>query len=164
MSLSAMSLSMSFHVGQAERLAEFVDQLHARENLTADLMSSVAATICALSPAPDRMRSSRIDRLVAAGAWTDAALALVDGELPQWKLRRLVYDDGRWHCALSRQRELPEWLDQAIETSHVDCAAAVLAGVVEAARQSAPADVVEAGRVPRIPLKRDELICCDNFA
>ncbi len=158
-----MSLRMSFDVDQAVRLADLTDQLHVSENLTADLMSKVATIICGRSAVPDRMRSSRIDRLVAAGAWTDAALALIDGELPQWKLRRLVYDDQQWHCALSRQRELPEWLDQAIETSHSDCAIALLAGVVEAARQSVPEDT-PARRVPRVPLKRDGLICCDNFA
>ncbi len=158
-----MSLRMSFDVDRAVRLADLADQLHVSENLSADLMSNVATTICGRSPVPDRLRSSRIERLLAAGAWTDAALALVDGELPQWKLRRLVYDDQQWHCALSRQRELPEWLDQAIETSHSDCAIAILAGVVEAARQSVSEDN-RARRVPRVPLKRDGLICCDNFA
>ena len=159
-----MSLSMPFHADRAEQLADLMDQLHVSENLTADLMSRVAATICGLSPPSDRLRSSRIERFVAAGAWTEAALALVDGELPQWKLRRLVYDDQQWHCALSRQRELPEWLDQAIETSHSDCAIAVLAGVVEAARQSTPEDIARERLVPRVSLKRDDLICCDNFA
>jgi len=41
-------------------------------------------------------------------------LALIDLELPPWQVRRIAYDEGEWHCALSRQRELPDWLDQSI--------------------------------------------------
>ena len=60
-------------------------------------------------------KTARIERLIRSGAWTDAALALLDLELPQWQLRRIAYDQGEWYCALSRQRELPDWLDQSIE-------------------------------------------------
>lgn len=158
-----MSVHMSFHADRNGRLAEVMDQLRASETLTADLLATVAVTVCGRSTAPDRSTSARINSLVTAGAWVDAALALIDSELPQWKLRRLTYDDGQWHCALSRQRELPEWLDQAIESSHPDCAAAILAAVVEAARQGAPADNAHAHRGPRIAPLRENLICCDNF-
>ncbi|WPO44387.1 hypothetical protein SFY93_04160 [Tardiphaga sp. 42S5] len=70
--------------------------------------------------------AQRLDRLVAAGAWTDAALALIAIELPRWQLRRLAYDEGEWHCALSHQRDLPDWLDSAVETHHPDMAMAIL--------------------------------------
>ena len=73
-----------------------------------------------------------LERLLESGAWTDAALALIDLELPQWQLRRIAYDEGEWHCALSRQRELPEWLDLAIEARHADLALAMLSAFVEA--------------------------------
>jgi hypothetical protein len=33
-----------------------------------------------------------LDRLIEAGAWADAAITLVGFELPNWRLRRLVYD------------------------------------------------------------------------
>ena len=58
--------------------------------------------------------------------------------MPQWQVRRLAYDDGEWYCALSRQRELPDWLDQSIETRHADLALAILSAFVEAQRVSAP--------------------------
>ena len=45
-----------------------------------------------------------LDRLAA---WTEAALALIDLELPQWQVRRIAYDEGEWYCALSRAREFP---------------------------------------------------------
>ena len=46
----------------------------------------------------------RINRLIAARAWTDAALALVELELPQWSLRRIVQKtaNGTVACQGSR--------------------------------------------------------------
>ena len=55
-------------------------------------------------------------------AWTDAALALIDLELPMWQLRRIAYHDGEWYCVLSRECELPDWLDRSIEARHADLA------------------------------------------
>src|SRR6476619_5758672 len=46
--------------------------------------------------------AARIDELIEARAWNDAALTLVELELPAWKQRRLIYEDGKWHCSLSR--------------------------------------------------------------
>jgi len=71
-------------------------------------------------------KTRRIERLIGSEAWTDSALALIDLELPQWQVRRIAYDEGEWHCALSRQRELPEWLDQSVEAHHADLALAIL--------------------------------------
>ena len=70
--------------------------------------------------------TAQIERLIGSGAWTDAALAMIDLELPQWRLRRIAYDEGEWHCALSQQRELPDWLDQTIEAHHADLPLAIL--------------------------------------
>jgi hypothetical protein len=42
-----------------------------------------------------------LDRLNGAGAWADAAITLVGFELPNWKPRRLVYEDDEWLCSLS---------------------------------------------------------------
>ena len=53
-------------------------------------------------------------------------------------MRRLAYDNGEWYCALSRERELPDWLDQSIEAHHADLALAILSAFVEARRVSAP--------------------------
>ena len=94
-------------------------------------------------------QSARIERLIQSQAWTDAALALIDLELPQWQVRRLAYDDGEWYCALSRQRELPDWLDQSIETRHADLALAILSAFVEAQRVSAPSSRTSVPTAPR---------------
>ena len=95
--------------------------------LDATSFAAICLTTCKRLPAMRRTaEAQRLDRLVAAGAWTDAALALIAIELPRWQLRRLAYDEGEWHCALSNQRDLPDWLDSAIETHHPDMAKAVL--------------------------------------
>src|ERR1700761_7758532 len=82
----------------------------------ATLIAEVIATACRRYPSLGRSETTaRLERLTHSGAWTAAALALIDLELPLWQVHRIVYDDGEWYCALSRERELPDWLDQCIE-------------------------------------------------
>ena len=98
------------------------------------------------------------------GAWTDAALALIDLELPQWQVRRIAYDDGEWYCALSRERELPDWLDRSIEARHADLALAILSAFVDARRLSAPLKRTSVPPVPRHVNPLCQPVCCDNFS
>ena len=109
-------------------------------------------------------KNARIERLIEAQAWTDAALALIDLELPQWQIRRLAYDDGEWYCALSRQRELPDWLDQSVEARHADLALAILSAFVEAERFSRPSSRTSVPRVPQHANLLYEPVCGDSFA
>src|ERR1700753_1451748 len=89
----------------------FPESLRDAHAVTAALVSAVADSTCRRYPSTGQStKTTRIERLIAAEAWTDAALALIDLELPQWQIRRLAYDEGEWHCALSRERELPDWL------------------------------------------------------
>lgn len=147
---------MLIHSDRSEQLAAMEDRLHGVDHASADLISAVSAAIC--RDAPDV--PAQIPQLIAAGAWTDAALALLAYGLPQWQLRRLDYDEGEWHCALSCQRELPEWLDQTIETSHPDLVLALCEALTEAARQPLP---TTAAATPAAPTGQSDLICCDNF-
>jgi len=105
-----------------------------------------------------------LDQLIEASAWTDAALILLELELPLWRIRRIAYDGGEWHCALSRQRELPDWLDQSIETRHRDLALAMLIAFIEA---KPTATSLGDTSVP-LSFGRPEAdsipFCCDNFA
>ena len=95
--------------------------------LDATSFAAICLTTCKrLSAMRHTAEAQRLDRLVTAGAWTDAALALIVIELPRWQLRRLAYDEGEWHCALSNQRDLPDWLDSAVETHHPVLATAIL--------------------------------------
>ncbi len=107
---------MLFRPDRPERLALIADQLRSTDRLSPDLVSSIASEISHGSTNGSAPLSPSIAKLIAAGAWTDTVLALIASELPQWRLRRLAYDDGEWHCVLSLQREFPEWLDDGIET------------------------------------------------
>jgi hypothetical protein len=145
--------------------AELGDRLRDACSVTAEFLSDIIHATCRRFPSVDRnFKNARIERLIESQAWTDAALALIDLELPQWQLRRLAYDEGEWHCALSRQRELPDWLDQSIEAHHADLALAILSAYVEAQRISAPSRRTSVPRVPQEATAMYEPICSDNFA
>ena len=140
------------------------DRLREASAVTAPLVRDVVEFICRRHSHPGQASAiARIERLIAAEAWAEVALALIDLELPRWQLRRLAYDGGEWHCALSRRREVPEWLDQAVEANHPDLPGAVLEAFLEARRI-----VARLGRpsVPATP--RDSAPCallsCDNFS
>ena len=144
---------------------ELDDRLRDASAVTPELMSQIIEETCRSYPPIRRTtKSLAIERLIQSGAWTDAAFALIDLELPLWQVRRIVYDEGEWHCALSRQRELPEWLDQSIETRHTDLPLAILTAFVDAQRSDAPSTRTS---VPTAPRDADVLcspVYCDNFA
>jgi len=151
-----------FRPDRQERLAWIADQMRSTDHASTDLVSAIISEIFHDGANGTRQASLHIQKLIGAGAWTDAALALIASELPQWKLRRLAYDDGEWHCVLSPQRELPEWLDDSIEAHHENLSLALFKALVEAARQQ-PVET-PTPTVPRIRIKQLDPICCDNFA
>jgi hypothetical protein len=155
---------MLAHSEGAERLTRIADRLVAANTTTADLISAIAVAACDHC-ADVRQLSAHIRRLTEAGAWTDAALALIANELPRWKLRRLGYDDGEWHCILSLQRDLPDWLDELVEAIHPDLPLALLMAFVEAKRRDGNApEEIRPPTAPHIRPGCGGLICCDNFA
>jgi hypothetical protein len=145
--------------------AALSDRLRDACGVTAEFLSDIISETCRRFPSTEgSAKAARVERLIQSQAWTDAALALIDLELPQWQVRRLTYDGGEWFCVLSRQREVPDWLDEAIETRHADLALAILSAFVEAQRVSAPSHRTS---VPGTPRRVDDLyepICSDNFA
>lgn len=130
-------------------------------------MAEVFAELQTRSPRLAALRATgdvaHLDCLIACGAWTDAALALLAIELPQWQLRRLAYDDGAWHCALSRTRDMPDWLDAGVETHHPDMAMAIMTALREAMEgDTSPRFAV----VPRTTAASGDFepVLCDNYA
>lgn len=140
------------------------DRLRNAPEANATLMAETIDTACRRFPSSGQSeRTARIEQLIRSEAWTDAALALIDLELPLWQVRRLAYDEGEWYCALSRQRELPDWLDQSIEARHADLSLAILSAFVEAQRVSAPSSRPSVPVVKGNPNPLYEPVCCDNF-
>jgi hypothetical protein len=144
--------------------ADLHDRLRDAYAVTTEFMVDIIGQTCRRFPSVGQSgKTAQVERLIQSGAWTDAALALIDLELPQWQVRRLVYDEGEWHCALSRERELPDWLDQSIETHHADLALAILAGFVEAQRATAPESRTSVPAVRRDTSALFEPMLSDNF-
>ena len=142
---------------------ELDDRLRDAHAVTAELISEVIGESCRRFPSAGQT-TSRIGRLMESGAWTDAALALIDLELPQWQVRRIAYDEGEWYCALSRERELPDWLDRSIETRHADLPLAILSAFVDAQRIAAPSSRTSVPTVLHDATALYEPACSDNFA
>jgi hypothetical protein len=141
------------------------DRLRDACGVTAEFLSDIIRETCRRFPSSEgNARAARIERLIQSQAWTDAALALIDLELPQWQIRRLAYDDGEWYCALSRQRELPDWLDQSIEGRHADLALAILSAFVEARLICAPSSRPSVPSAPRHADQPYEPLLVDSFA
>jgi hypothetical protein len=141
------------------------DRLRDAHAVTAEIISEVIGETCRRFPSMGQIeKTARIERLIGSEAWTDAALALIDLELPLWQIRRLAYDDGEWYCALSRARELPDWLDQSVESRHADLALAILSAFVDAERLASPQSRTSVPAVPREANPLYDPFCCDNFA
>jgi hypothetical protein len=143
---------------------ELGDLLRDAHTVTAELVADVIGKTCRRFPSVGQTeKTARIKQLIESEAWTDAALALIDLELPMWQVRRIAYDEGEWYCALSRERELPDWLDSSIEARHPDLSLAILSAFVEAQRISAPSSRTSVPTVSRDPNPLYEPVCCDNF-
>jgi hypothetical protein len=128
-----------------------------------DAMANAVAHLYPSFLLSDSAARAKIVRLIEAGAFTDAALAVIELETPDWKLRWLRYDDGEWHCCLSKQVVLPPDLDEMAEASHAILPLAILDAVVAARSMSKTAREVRLKSVPMVRLARGHTVCCDNF-
>lgn len=154
---------MLFDPKPEQYLGRLEARLRRAQAPTAELISDVIAEACVCFAARGGAAKLRIHRLIESGAWTDAALALLELELPQWKLRRIVYEDREWHCALSRHPQLPLELDEVAEASHEILPLALLVALLQASRDVA-ASATRVTAVPRVDLAPGYAVCCDNFA
>lgn len=153
-----MSLLSEIH--PAELSARLFDALAVTPSLIADVVRHACRRFPSLGQAD---KTERIEQLIRLGAWTDSALALIELELPQWQVRRLAYDDGEWYCALSRERELPDWLDASVESRHADLALAILSAFVEVQRLSVTSPQTSVPRAPQRTNVLYEPLLSDNF-
>ena len=155
---------MLFDPKHDEQLDALEAQLRRAASLTPDLIFNVIAGACTRLPLIKRAgKALRIDQLIDAGALIDATLALIELELPAWKLRRLISEDGEWHCSLSKQPSLPAGLDETAEASDEILPLAILIAFIEALRQSLAAREPLPRAVPPVQPVQGYPVCCDNF-
>ena len=151
------------HVREFHDLGELSTRLRDSGVADAALVNEVISAACRRYPSlGETEKTRRLEQLIRSAAWTDVALALIDLELPLWQVRRLAYDEGEWYCALSRERELPDWLDQSIETPHADLSLAILGAFVEV-RVSAPEGRTSVPDAKHYTREDCETLPVDNF-
>ena len=157
---------MLFRPNHDDRIDELNERLRRAQAVTPDLVSDVIAQACPRGGEPRHARdAARIDAMVEAGAWSDAVLALVKLEIPQWQLRRLLYEDGEWHCTLSRAPNLPFGVDDTVDAVHDDLPLAILLAFVGVQRDRLASRKTEAQTTPRLMVgTNNTAVCCDNFA
>jgi len=155
---------MSFDRNHEEVLRALQEQLRRARTITPGLMAEVIARACPRLQCQHRTAEARVIRLIESGAFADATLALLELELPQWRLRRLIREDDEWHCSISKQLGLPAELDDMAEASHESLSLAILSALVEARRHSLTAGEARPKSVPQVRPTQAYAICCDNFA
>jgi hypothetical protein len=155
---------MSLDPRHEQRLSALQKHIGRAQTITPTLMADVTARACPRFRALASAAKTRVLRQIEAGAFADAALALVALELPGWGARCLVYEDGEWTCSLSGHRELPDWLDDAVEARHETLGLAILTALVEARRRRLSSGQVDSPTVPRGLPATCGTVCCDNFA
>ena len=151
-----------------ERQAGFIRfpvQLWQAANSTTDFMTLIMRAIGACTPSFNgNPKAQRIQQLIECGAWTDAILALIDLELPTWKLRRVTYDDGEWHCSLSQNPAIPIEFDETADATHDNLALAMLGAFLAARTQGETSTKVSLNSAPQKPPSAWQTVCCANFA
>jgi hypothetical protein len=140
---------VSFGSDQAVLLDRLDAAVRCAPQPTDGLVWKIIAGVCTRIPALRRAgKAGEIDRLAQSGAWADAALALIELELPAWTLRRLIRENGEWHCSLSRHPYVPIALDDTADASHEVMSLAILLAFLQALRLN----TLTAQAVPAIPL------------
>ena len=148
-------------ISQTAKIDRLDDQLQAADAAAGHLFLRVMESAGErLSTIRRRGKTGQIDRLLEAGACTDAALALLNIELPDWKIRRLVLENGEWLCSLSRRPCVPIEFDETAEARHAVLWLALLRALLEARRLNATELISVPADAPLGPSTR---FCCDNF-
>jgi hypothetical protein len=155
---------MAFAADSAVLFDRLDEELRVAPQPAPGLFGKIIGSACTRIPVLSRSgKTNRVDRLIEAEAWTDAALALIELELPAWTLRRLIWEDGEWFCSLSRQPNLPAMLDDTVDANHQLMPIALLQAFLKARRvnETVPQAL---SAVPVIETAGERFVCCDNFA
>jgi hypothetical protein len=156
---------MLFQPRPEDRLDRLAEQLRRAAAVTPDLMRDFIAEACVRLPLlATAGKVTSMMQLIEAAAWTEAALALVETELPRWKVRRMVCEGGEWLCSLSQQPNLPIECDEMAEGRHENLPLAILSAIVEARRRGTATRSMGVRAVPQVRRESSHAVCCDNFA
>jgi hypothetical protein len=155
---------MLFNPVHEDHLERLSARLRLAPEITSDLFSDVMAVCARIALLAKAGKTARLNGLVRAGAWTDAALALVELEMPNWKLRRLEYEDGEWVCSLSTEPNMPAAIDDTADARHEVMSLAILSAFLDARRKNSEVRETRSLTTPRFRPASGLAMCCDNFA
>jgi hypothetical protein len=150
---------------ETKRLAalDSLDGLRSAQEPSLALLQKIISAAC--TPMPLLAKAKTVERLfkfAKVGAWTEAALALIELELPLWTVRRLAYENRKWLCSLSRQPNVPMTFDDCAEATHEVLPLAILSAFVEASRRRHEMHEC-VSTVPQIQPWSEQIICCENY-
>lgn len=146
-------------------LALLQEHIRRAPTITFEIVSSVIARGCLRFHVQNPAAKARAARLIESSAFADAALTLLELEMPQWTIRRLVYDEGRWLLTLETGRRSL----RAGQHGRSRPPGSVIRNI-ERACGRAPVQclILECGRplnsVPQVQLVHGQSVCCDNFS
>jgi hypothetical protein len=152
---------MLFDPSQLQLLA---DRLRRAPSAGPELFADVIGTCTRIPVLRTAGKTRRLDQLIATGAWTEAALALIEFELPGWSPRRLVHEDGEWFCSLSQQQNVPLAIDDTADAHHPVLPLAILSALIEVGAKAELRPQSSPHRVPQVRPVSGYAMCCDNFA
>jgi hypothetical protein len=155
---------MLFNPAHEDHLERLNERLRLASAATFDLFSDVMANCACIAPLDKTGKTGRLARFIQAKAWTDAALTLIELETPNWKLRRLAYENGDWVCSLSTEPDMPVEIDDTVDARHEVLPLAILSAFLDAQRGSGEACEARSPTGPRLRPATDYAICCDDFA
>jgi hypothetical protein len=153
---------MLYAASPERQMAVVLNHVCTAPGVTRDLFLEVIQNRCGRLWNLSAGSRAHLSRLIEEGAWIDAALALSELDSPQWKLRRLVCEDGEWFCSLSKFPCVPLEVDDTADANHADPALAILAAFLEAQRKTL-ADTSAAQATTAEDWKGTHLDC-ENFA
>ena len=148
------------HENHFERLSA---RLGLAPEITSDLFSDVMAICARLAVLTSAAKTGRLSDFIEAEAWTDAALTLITLEAPNWKLRRLAYEDGEWVCSLSTEPNMPIEIDDTADARHEVLPLAILSAFLDARRKGSEVRETRSLTGPRLRPTSEHTMCCDNF-
>lgn len=127
---------MFFQPNLGQTCGALKDAIGASDDVSAALMHTVLDLVAPRCATPDRAaRITRINALIEAEAWSDAALAIAALDRAH-AVRRIVRDDGEWYCTIGSQWPVPDWLDHNTWYSHPVLPLAIMGAVVDALSQN----------------------------
>lgn len=124
--------AMLFRPFKRDHAGEIETRIEGAAAVTPALMADIVAHCRRVDRSESSRMAWRLNAFVEAKAFTDAALALIEVELPHWSLVRIACEEGEWVCTLSRYARMPAWLGDTVDGRHALLPLAILSAVVAA--------------------------------